>query len=571
MAIMYPQLDASELRDLEKKSQAEADVYRAFRDRTPAHWLVLHGHSIIWCAPGAPPRDGEADFVVFDPSRGFLVIEIKGGHISRDVNGKWWSVSRGGRRNRIKNPLEQACANKHHVARTIRRASGWGPDGAPHLLIGHGALFPNLESVVPLIASDRPKEILGDCNHVDNLVAWVEGAFEYWAKDDTSWQPLDAIGMTIVKNLYCAAIATESLLALAIRREQVRQIELTKRQALVLQYLRHRTRALITGAAGTGKTLLALQHAKALAEQGRKTLLVCYNRALGDFLKREAVGVTNLETMDFDELCMWRINHVMREKRIDLLDKATQRYPNSDLAKVRRPYALALSTSEDPMRYQAILVDEGQDFKEERWFALELLLENHDAQFYFFCDPNQAIYEHDISFPNLGDPLPLIENCRNTRPVHEAAYRYYKGDLIAPPEIEGEPITQIIANGLKAQAAHIRDTVSQLIGPLGLKSEDIAVLLAGDDKDMHFSTLLNGGDPIGARWSFEKLWQPGCVLVDTVRRFKGLEATAVIVWCAENVDSKTENELLYVALSRARNRLWLVGSSPRVAKVLRGM
>jgi superfamily I DNA/RNA helicase len=256
---------------------------------------------------------------------------------------------------------------------------------------------------------------------------------------------------------------------------------------------------------------------------------------------------------------------------VDLLAKAAKDYASKDEFDVQKPYALALSTEHDPLRYQAILVDEGQDFGEEYWLPIELLLERGDgAQLYVFYDPNQAIFQPCATFPDLGPPLPLTENCRNTRHVHDAAYRYYKGEVVAPPEIEGEPLVQLIANGPKAQASQIRDTVSELLGKGGLKPEDIAVLLAGEQKDTYFRALDGIGDPIGADWSFEKLWQPGRVLVDTVRRFKGLEAAAVIVWCAENVDPAVERELLYVALSRARNRLWLAGSAARVAKVLQG-
>jgi len=66
MAQMFPDLTELELKELEKKSSAETDVYRAFRDKTPADWLVLHGLNLIFRSAGGPPRDAEADFVVFD-------------------------------------------------------------------------------------------------------------------------------------------------------------------------------------------------------------------------------------------------------------------------------------------------------------------------------------------------------------------------------------------------------------------------------------------------------------------------------------------------------------------------
>src|ERR1700693_3991049 len=56
--------------------------------------------------------DGEADFVLIHPQRGIVVLEVKGGSI--DVaDGSWFSVSRYGSRNEIKNPFDQAIISKY--------------------------------------------------------------------------------------------------------------------------------------------------------------------------------------------------------------------------------------------------------------------------------------------------------------------------------------------------------------------------------------------------------------------------------------------------------------------------
>jgi superfamily I DNA/RNA helicase len=48
-----------------------------------------------------------------------------------------------------------------------------------------------------------------------------------------------------------------------------------------------------------------------------------------------------------------------------------------------------------------------------------------------------------------------------------------------------------------------------------------------------------------------------------VRRFKGLESEIVILWGLEAVPTELASELLYVALSRARLRVWLVEDALR--------
>lgn len=573
MAQMFPVLSELELKELEQKSRAEADVYRAFRDKTPSDWLVLHGLSLIALGRNAPAQDAEADFVVLDPRRGFVVVEVKGGGVSRDAKGKWWSQGKTGL-HKITDPVEQAKRNKYIVLNSLKASSNWGPTGAPRLLMGHASLLPDLATRSALVGHNQPAQILGASQELNRIHSWVDGVFQFWAVNDASWHPLGQAGMAVVRSVFCAPVTVRASLALAVEREQRRQFELTRRQALVLQNLRYRARAAIAGAAGTGKTLLASQHAQALAGQGRRTLLVCYTRALADLLKREAVGVANLEVMQFHQLCDWRVKAVKQATHKDMMAMAIEAHRGADEFEVLKPYALALTTDCDPFRYDAILVDEGQDFGDEYWLAIELLLSREEsAQLYVFYDPNQAIYQRakDIPNLNLGPPLLLTENCRNTRPVHEAAYRYYKGDEIAPPELEGAPITQLVSGGLKEQAMAIRATVNDLLSQGGLKPDEVAVLVAGERKDGHFRALHDLGDPGGARWSFVTLWQPNGVLVDTVRRFKGLEATAVLLWCAEEVDPAVERELLYVGLSRARNRLWVIGEQVRVTKVLQGL
>jgi DNA replication protein DnaC len=67
-------------------------------------------------------------------------------------------------------------------------------------------------------------------------------------------------------------------------REHHKIDELTQSQFRVLRQLRGHKRATIIGGAGTGKTLLAIEKATQLAEQGFRVLLVCFNRNLKDWI-----------------------------------------------------------------------------------------------------------------------------------------------------------------------------------------------------------------------------------------------------------------------------------------------
>lgn len=560
MAHMVPTLDDITLQQV--RSVAERNVYKALRDSLGDKVLVVHSLELIAKREGSAPTDAEADFVIFDPFRGFLVIEVKGGGITYDgTERQWWSVDRLGIRHEIHDPFRQSKNAKHEILRNLKTSKAWGPSGMPRVLMGHAVIFPDLQDVKTLAGPERPIAIIGSNAMLQNASVWLDSAFEYWSKDNTSWQPLGTKGLGVVESVFCQKVVVNMPLALTIEREYQRQIELTVRQGRILRSLRHRYRAAIAGGAGTGKTLIALQHAKSLASQGLKTLLVCYNRALADFLKRQAEDTPNLHAMNFHQLCDWRIKDVTASSGKNLMGEAQNSYPGRSLFDVQMPFALARSTELDDFRYQAIVVDEGQDFGDEYWMPIEMLLSDEsDSPLFIFFDPNQSVYRMSSTFPIQEAPFYLTENCRNTRHIHAIAYQYYSGDEVDPPDLDGAPPQLIEATGLDQQAKKIKALVSDLISKEKVSSQDIAVLVFSEHKNEYYKALQGLGNPVGANWSFEILWKQSTVLVDTARRFKGLEAGIIVLWGLEQANCESDRELLYVSLSRARSRLFLVGS-----------
>lgn len=73
-----------------------------------------------------------------------------------------------------------------------------------------------------------------------------------------------------------------------VEEEERELIRLTEEQMRVLDYNGHARRLVVEGGAGTGKTLVALEQARRLSGEGRRVLLLCYNRQLADALREEA-------------------------------------------------------------------------------------------------------------------------------------------------------------------------------------------------------------------------------------------------------------------------------------------
>jgi hypothetical protein len=559
MSNIIPNLTDQEIQKI--PSKAEQLVFKALQKQIPDDWLIIHSLEFVTFHPKYESHaDREADFVVFAPEYGVLVVEVKGGGIGYDKEiDAWYSIDRNQNEHVIKNPLRQAKDAKYEIRRHLSyRLKG------KNLLIAHAALFPDIDDAGPLNGHDSPIEILGTNKALENIHSWCVSIYNYWSGKEPKFDSLGALGINIVKDIYGKKVTIKSSLAVAIERESEIQIQLTNQQKNILRQLKRRKKAIIEGGAGTGKTVLALDHAQSLAEQGLKVLLLCYNKPLGNVLKKRCEGINNLHAMNFHELCYWRIEQVKKTFNRDLLAESRENYAGENEFDILYPDALINSYEIVPLEYDAIIVDEGQDFRDEYWLAIDMLFDsqNEDSRLYIFQDGNQAIYSSSSDLPINELPLYLSNNCRNTRPIHNAAYKYYEGEEIDAPEIEGEPIQFIIGDTLDKQASYIDKKISNLIIEEKVSPEDI-VLIVSNDYNIAESLLKNTKN--SKLWAFKDFEPKKHVLVETAKRFKGLESKIIFFWITDpySIDEK----LLYVSISRARLRLWIIGNEAIASKI----
>jgi superfamily I DNA and RNA helicase len=343
--------------------------------------------------------------------------------------------------------------------------------------------------------------------------------------------------------------------------QEARRLILTKDQIRVLDFLRSHRRVAVSGGAGTGKTVLALEKARRLASEGFRTLLTCYNRQLADHLSSLCTGTPNLDVMSFHQLCHKQIERANRASGRDLAFEAKLTYPGMDLYEVQLPNALGYSLDILPDRYEAIVCDEGQDFREEFWVPLELLLTDYDSSpLYVFYDDNQNLYARAGTFPIRDEPFSLTINCRNTAQIHDASYKHYKGVPVSPPDIQGDDVQFIQVQNRDAQAAKIHARIVDLVAKQAVSPNDIVVLVADAmHKAEYYSALRRLPLPKPAVWLEEGIRRNNSVLIDTIQRFKGLESSIVFLWALDTIDLPRKQELLYVGMSRAKSLLLIVG------------
>jgi hypothetical protein len=325
MAKMYPILDGSALGAL--SSQAEAKFYVACRDQLSPATLVVHSLALIRLGADGSRKDAESDFVIVDPDRGILVVEVKGGSIDFDpASGNWSSTGRSGRHS-IKDPFRQAMTQKYALLGYLRDHPRARNAGIGAILFAHGVMFPDADNVARLLLPSAPAAIVGGNSNLNDVEAWLGGVFAYWAGESRERGTPGAAGVALFERILCSPISVRPLLASELAAEELKRVELTRQQSRLLRALGMRRRAVICGGAGTGKTLLALERARELAHAGKRVLLLCYNRALSDFLKAAVDGVDGLHAMTFHQLCDWRIRVTRTEAGKDLLAEAQRDFP----------------------------------------------------------------------------------------------------------------------------------------------------------------------------------------------------------------------------------------------------
>jgi hypothetical protein len=540
---MYPET----LEGTEVKSQAEVRLFEAFQKQLTNDFHVLH--SVAWIGirrNNDRPSDGETDFIVMHPRMGILLIEVKGGIVGYDDLEGWYSVRKDRTRALIKNPFHQVKDNKYALLRKIDSLPNW-QGSTP--TIGHAVAFPDGNLDLPEMGPEAPREIVLIHKDMQDLEAWVRKCMKFWAGE--RFVPLGEYGVTALRDLLRKSwLMKEPRLGEEIGLESIAIRRYTEEQFMVLELLAGRRRAAIRGCAGSGKTLIAIEKARRLAAEGFRTLLTCYNRNLAEALKRMIGNPPRLKVQSFHALCQEFAVKTGRNTKPDWDDQ------RPDFFERIMPEALAeaAESGDDSYHFDAIVVDEGQDFTDTWWTALEMLLADpENGVFYVFYDDNQLIYPRQINFPVEELPFALTINCRNTRKIHQAVARFYSSDLkIKSRGPEGREIgLHKFGSPPLDLTALLTEIMARLIYAENVPVENIVILCPGGLDRPPLSKLVHSGAfrlvsglPKGSNE----------IQCTTIRLYKGLESPVIILVCPAISDERFE-ELMYVGISRAQSHL----------------
>lgn len=534
-------------------SAAERRLYEGFLEQLDESFVVYH--SVDWVLAGQNgPEEGEADFVIAHPELGLLVLEVKGGRLAFDpATRRWTQTGHAGTHTLDEDPFEQASDEMHALVRILEARPGWRRWRPSY---GYGLAFPD-GRYERAAHPGAPVEIVIDRDDLDRLAEAVPRVMRYWRRPRRRF---GAEGMGQLAEALGFRVEIRTPLKLRFDEEDRKVVELTRDQAWVLSFVVKRHRAAVTGPAGCGKTLLAISVAKRLAVAGHRVLLTCFNKRLAEHLRDSVEGVGGIHVAHFHALCV----AFAQEAGIDLPpDRETG--PGSTYFEHTLPGALAEAAERLGPRFDAIVVDEGQDFREWWWPALLSTHEDPDeGLLYVFADDHQNLYGGALPIAEEDRIGPICQNLRNTRRISEFVSVFYEGPeepIARGPD--GDPVQILGYEDDEGLARLLGVVLTNLVQEERVPLEDIAVLTpSGAGK-----SRLRARERVDGFRLSERV-EPDAVLATSIHAFKGLERPVVIL--AELGDKHLEDlkRYLYVGASRARNHLIVLAAEP-VARELR--
>lgn len=512
----------------------EGEMFEALR-KLPDKYYIVHSFKNIFVQDNTL-YEGETDFLIFNPDYGIICLEAKAGNVYYK-DGKWYYSK--GIEMRHGGPYNQAANNKWDLINSIKQSSL--KDILKRCKVLHAVWFPSVKKDDFLkykLPSEGDKNITLTLDSINNPEEDLKRIFNLKLEYDVQTR----LSEKDVKDLFREVICPECNLVptnnFMIEIKKISFKRLLQEQYVLLNYLAFQRTAVINGAAGTGKTMIAVEKAKRHASVGERVLFLCYNALLKDYLT-ENYNHDNIDYMTIAsfacKLCRTQEPDYVRADG-EILEMAVNgRFP-----------------------YQHIIVDEGQDFGSEKIEETNILQTLHDivvdasnkkGTFYIFYDALQLVQSRQVPhyIANADCKLTLYKNCRNTvsiattslKPISERDPELFDGAVKgSPAKIHFVPDKSDEPSKIFEIIDDIKNEGFDSIVILTCETESKSVL-AG-----HVSKITNGN-----------------IQFTSCRKFKGLEADAVIlVDVNENTFMGNGSMRFYVGASRARIRLDIVTS-----------
>jgi ATP:corrinoid adenosyltransferase len=544
----------------------------------PVDWVVVHSLDI---APWNRQHRTEIDFLVIIPDLGLLCVEVKSHNRIWVADGTWHPTT-----SIKRSPFVQSKDARYALAKGLARV--W--PHAENIPFGHCCIFPSADFDLADTVAVRPHELMdrrrfnaleGDAERCAEL----KEMFRTQLQEGGGQRPLaEPLSLPRIENILQACLPVQRRPPTAreevLRREEEALLSLREQQRPVIQLAELNGRVVVTGGAGTGKTLIALELARRAATRGDRVALLCFNVLVGDWMQRQVAG-TGLPNLVAGRA--WRVMAELAGVRVPL--GASSEYWDIELP------SLLEERLTDPefaatAQFDLLILDEAQDVlgRPRMWECLQQFIDGglSSGRYVLMGDFEGQVLSGEGTATETLNALCsaagptrwlLSENCRNYQVIGDAAvnlsglspttysgYRRERGSipvnysplLYASEEEQARLVEQCI---LEAKADGFKPSDITL---LSMCAEERSIAGHLRRKGHQISPCREGKDGISSA---------------SVHAFKGMENKVIIATDIDLKGYENERDLFYVALTRATERVRILcsmDSKPRLAGWLEG-
>lgn len=524
---------------------SEKYVYEAFRDQFEKKYHVFY--SVRWFEVEEGKRvDSESDFIVFDPSFGFITIEVKGGKDIIQEGEHWFLIENKDGEETTRelkcSPYEQAEKSMRHFHKYFHEEFHQSFNG----VYGFAVVFPWFSSD-KIISSSSPRELTIDKSDIDNLPRKINEIFHYWRNKRNLSVPFSAEQrkrfISLINKRISLSAAAGALIP--IKKKELSKINAIQDSIIDAMYNYREMRFI--GGAGTGKTYIGAKKAKQEALRGKKVLFTCCSKGLINYVKNEVLkGVDDVVCMDFDSL----MHKILGDDYGSVVENGNGFFDY-------------IETIPDEYKYDCIIVDEAQDYDVDMGLSIRALLKEDYSTFYVFFDENQNVFSKDFadSFAIDYPPVILRYNIRNTGRIYDNAIQKtgLGTDTVANSLLGVEPEYSDYKNISQCKKA-LTNIINKLTQKEFVSPKSIVILGNCNYED----SIISNEEYVGS-FRIDKsnnlsIIEDGVIRYCSVKDFKGMEADIIVY--INHIKTKTleVKELCeqYVALTRARYYLYVL-------------
>ena len=539
----------------ERTPPGERDVFNLLA-AGPDDWVALHSLDL---APWNRSLRTEIDFVVIVPDAGILCIEVKS-HENITFDGHRWYPETIAR-----SPFKQAQDGRHEFYRRLVELAVQ----FKRVPIVHCCIFPKSPFDLPANLSVQPWELM-DSRTFRSFVSGADFCAELKARIKLSVAAdpnLSALAAPLSRDQI--DVLVKCCLPVQKRRPEARE-EISRRQdemekllrdqqKPVLQLAALNARVIVSGGAGTGKTLIAMEVARRAAESGRRVACLCFNQLVGDWMTRRM----EQESAVLPNLITGRAIRVMAR----LTGLEIPENPSSAFWETELPGLLEERLTDPEFKavaaFDYLALDEAQDLlaRPRLWACVsQFLLGGLDqGSFVLFGDfDNQVLAEKTVmretlsNLESVAHPSSwwLSENCRNYQIVGDTAVSLsglgksvYSGYLRAGGGVRNYDI--FFYEHERAQLDKLGQWLQEFRAQ-GYKPSEITLLSFRSEETSAALRLRHEGFKLRPAWSAGELTGYA-----SVHAFKGMENKVIILTDVVFGDREFDRYLFYTGMTRA--------------------